>query len=79
MSLLLTVACRGFEFNLYKQNLNDYVYESYQYDEDVTPKQLLEARDALCRNLVRGGYDASILETNDEKIVKVFIKNVNDE
>ena len=78
MSLLLTVRCRGFDFDLYKQNGNDYVYESYQYGEEVTPKQLVEARDALYRNLKRGGYDASILETDSEDIVKVLIKNVND-
>ena len=81
MSLLLTVKCRGFNFDLYKQNLNDYVYESYTFDiykDKVTSKQLVEARDALCRNLNRIGYDASIIETNVLDVVKVLIKNVND-
>ena len=78
MSLLLSVKCRGFNFDLYKQNLNDYVYESFVVGEEVAPQALVEARDALCRNLKRGGYDASILECDDKDIVKVLIKNVND-
>ena len=79
MSLLLTVNCRGFSFDLYKENLNNYRYESFQYGEDVTMEQLVEARDALCRNLNRGGYDATVLVDDDKDTMKVLIKNVNND
>ena len=77
MSLLLKVKCRGFGFELYKRNMNDYVYESF-VGNNVVSKDLVEARDALCRNLKRGGYDASIIETDVLDVVKVLVKNVND-